>query len=140
MAYVTGDVDHSLDSITGDIDACPTNRFTCNLATQPMADLTNAIERMVEIEASLGVRLSALSAMTDEDGDLSVLGEVHFDAPPKEDNSIEVHLLVYDTQGRVVGKQYSYVGSEGIPFDSFDLAAYDLPDAISKIRVYVKRG
>ena len=140
MAYVTGDVDYSMDCITGDIDARPTSRFTCNLATQPMADLTNVIERMVEIEASLGVRLSALSAMTDEDGDLAVMGEVHFSDVPDEDNSIQVHLLAYDNQGRVVGKEYCYVGSEGIPFDSFDLSVYDLPASISKVRVYVKKG
>jgi hypothetical protein len=104
-----------------------------------MADLTGNIERMVEIEATLGVRLNALSAMTDEDGDLAVMGEVHFNKPPEDGHSHQVHLLVYDAQGRVVGKEYCYVGSEGIPFDSFDMTVYDLPTSISKIRVYVKK-
>ena len=104
-----------------------------------MADLTNIIERMVEIEASLGVRLNALSAMTDEDGDLDVMGEVHFSEPPENGHTFQVHLLAYDAQGRVVGKEYCYVGSEGIPFDSFDISVYGLPTSISKIRVYVKK-
>lgn len=105
-----------------------------------MADFTSNIERMVEIEATLGVRLNALSAMTDGDGDLAVMGEVHFNELPEDDNSHEVHLLVYDAQGRVVGKEYTFVGSEGIPFDSFDKTFYDLPTSISKIRVYVKKN
>jgi len=104
-----------------------------------MADFTSNIERMVEIEATLGVRLNALSAMTDEDGDLAVMGEVHFNELPEDGHSHQVHLLVYDAQGRVIGKEYCYVGSEGIPFDSFDVSVYDLPTSISKIRVYVKK-
>lgn len=104
-----------------------------------MADFTSNIERMVEIEATLGIRLNALSAMTDEDGDLAVIGEVHFNQPPKNGISHEVHLLVYDAQGRVVGKNFCFVGSEGILFDSFDMTVYDLPTSISKIRVYVKK-
>jgi len=104
-----------------------------------MADFTGNIERMVEIEAALGVRLNALSAMTDEDGDLAVMGEVHFSEAPKNGHTYEIHLLAYDTQGRVVGKEYTYVGSEGISFDSFDINVYDLPSSIGKIRVYVKK-
>jgi hypothetical protein len=105
-----------------------------------MADFTGNIERMVEIEATLGVRLNALSAITDDDGDLNVLGEVNFSTVPDGDSSIEVHVLVYDTQGRVIGKDYDYVGSEGIPFDSFDMCIRDLPELISKIRIYVKKS
>jgi hypothetical protein len=79
-----------------------------------MVDVTSLIERMVDIEAKLGVRLSALSAFVDDDGDLNVTGEVNFSEPPNEDQSAEVHLLAYDTLGRVIGKECEYVGSEGI--------------------------
>jgi len=103
-----------------------------------MADVTSLIERMVDIEAKLGIRLSALSAFVDDDGDLKVTGEVNFSEPPSEDQSAEVHLLAYDTQGRVIGKELEYAGSEGIPFDSFQATFYDLPSSIGKIRVYVK--
>lgn len=125
--------------ITGHIDTQPTADTTYNIRSKAMTDFTSNIERMVEIEATLGVRLNALSAMTDEDGDLAVMGEVHFNQPPEDGHSHQVHLLVYDAQGRVVGKEYCYVGSEGIPFDSFDMSVYDLPTTISKIRVYVKK-
>lgn len=104
-----------------------------------MADFTVIIERMVGIEAALGVRLEALSAMTDEDGDLDVMGEVHFEEAPENGYTYQIHLLAYDTQGRVVGKDYCYVGSEGIPFDSFDISVRNLPTSLGKIRVYVKK-
>jgi hypothetical protein len=139
MADITGDFDSSMPRITGDIDTPATANTSHNIRSQAMADFTSNIERMVEIEATLGVRLNALSAMTDEDGDLAVMGEVHFNEPPEDGHSHQVHLLVYDAQGRVVGKEYCYVGSEGIPFDSFDMTVYDLPTSISKIRVYVKK-
>lgn len=104
-----------------------------------MTDFTGNIERMVEIEATLGVRLNALSAMTDDDGDLAVMGEVHFSEPPENGHTFQIHLLVYDTQGRVIGKEYCYVGSKGVPFDSFDISAYDMPSSISRIRIYPKK-
>jgi hypothetical protein len=128
-----------MDGITGDFKAHGANRSTHNIAIQSMADFTGNIERMVEIEAALGVRLNALSAMTDEDGDLAVMGEVHFSEAPENGHTYQIHLLAYDAQGRVVGKEYTYVGSEGIPFDSFDINVYDLPSSIGKIRVYVKK-
>ena len=76
----------------------------------------------------------------DDDGDLKVTGEVNFSEPPSEDQSAEVHLLAYDTLGRVVGKEFEYVGSEGIPCDAFQATFYDLPSSIGKIRVYVKKS
>ena len=139
MAGLKGDFDSSNPRLAGDIDAPVTAGTTRNIRSQTMADFTGNIERMVEIEATLGVRLNALSAMTDEDGDLAVMGEVHFNVPPKDGTSHEVHLLVYDAQGRVVGKNFCFVGSAGIPFDSFDMNVYDLPSSIGKIRVYVKK-
>lgn len=129
-----------MDGITGDFNTRGPNRSNHNIAIQSMTDFTGNIERMVEIEAALGVRLNALSAMTDEDGDLAVMGEVHFSAAPENGHTYQIHLLAYDAQGRVVGKEYTYVGSEGIPFDSFDINVYDLPSTIGKIRVYVKRN
>jgi len=140
MADITGDFDSSMARITGDIETPATADNSHNIRSQAMADFTSNIERMVEIEATLGVRLSALSAMTDEDGDLNVMGEVHFSAVPDDETFVQVHLLVYDTQGRVIGKDYCYVGSEGIPFDSFDICIRDLPASISKIRIYVKKS
>jgi hypothetical protein len=105
-----------------------------------MANLTGLIERLVDIEATLGIQLNGLSAETDEDGDLTVLGEVLFSTPPIEDNPAQVIALLYDEQGRVIEKDYSYVGSEGIAFDSFKISVYGINTQIKKIRVYVKRA
>lgn len=106
--------------------------------SQVMTDFTGPIERMHDIERKIGVRIEALSARCNQSGDLSVMGEIHFASAPDEDNSIEVHVLAYDDRGRVVGKNYGYVGSEGINFDAFDVSISDLPPSIHKIRVYAK--
>lgn len=105
-----------------------------------MKDLTPLIERMVDIEATLGIRLNALSAFLDDDGDLKVLGEAHFSKPPSEDSSASVHVMAYDAEGRVVGKNDTYIGSSGITFDAFEVSIYDLKRPAVRLRVFLKRA
>jgi len=104
-----------------------------------MQDLTASIERMIEVEASLGIRLNALSAFLDEDGDLKVFGEAHFTKAPDEDSSASVNVLAYDSDGIIVGKNETYIGSAGMIFDAFDLYVYSLARPASKVRVYLKK-
>ena len=104
-----------------------------------MDDLSSSIERMVEIEATLGIRLSALSAFLDEDGDVKLLGEAHFSKPPTEDSCASVHVMAYDAEGRMVGKNQSYIGSKGVSFDAFDLMVYGPARPVKRLRVFLKK-
>ena len=103
-----------------------------------MKDLTASIERMIEVEASLGIRLNALSAFLDADGDLKIFGEAHFTMAPDQDSSASVNVVVYDSDGIIVGKNDTYIGSAGMVFDAFDLYVYGLPRPAAKIRIYLK--
>ena len=105
-----------------------------------MKDLTASIERMIEVEAALGIRLSALSAFLDEDGDLKVFGEAHFSKSPAEDSSASINVIVYDAEGRIVGKNDTYIGSAGVNFDAFDVNVYGLGRPAAKVRVFLKKA
>jgi hypothetical protein len=94
---------------------------------------------MIEVEASLGIRLNALSAFLDDDGDLKVFGEAHFTKAPTEDSSASVNVVVYDTDGRIVGKNSTYIGSAGMVFDAFDVCVYGLARPAAKVRVFLKK-
>lgn len=104
-----------------------------------MKDLTASIERMIEVEATLGIRLNALSAFLDEDGDLKVFGEAHFTKAPTEDSSASVIVVVYDSDGRIIGKTDKYIGSTGMVFDAFDLYVYELARPADKVRVFLRK-
>lgn len=104
-----------------------------------MKDLTASIERMIEVEASLGIRLNALSAFLDDDGDLKVFGEAHFSKAPSEDSSASVNVVVYDSDGRIVGKTDTFIGSAGMVFDAFDVYVYGLARPAAKVRVFLKK-
>jgi hypothetical protein len=105
-----------------------------------MKDFTNLIERVVEVEAALGIKLSALSAFVDDDNDLKVYGEAIFTNPPTEDNCATVNVVTYDDQGRIVGKEESYIGSKGLPFDVFDFYVYDIARPIARIKIFLKKA
>jgi hypothetical protein len=104
-----------------------------------MDDISASIERMVEIEAQLGIKLSALSAFIDEDGDVKLFGEAHFSRPPTEDGSASVHVMAYDAEGRMVGKSHAYIGSKGVSFDAFDLLVYGPAKPVKRVRVFLKK-
>jgi len=104
-----------------------------------MKDLTASIERMIEVEASLGIRLNALSAFLDDDGDLKVFGEAHFTKAPSEDSSASVNVVVYDSDGKIVGKTDTFIGTAGMVFDAFDVYVYGLARPAAKVRVFLKK-
>jgi hypothetical protein len=103
-----------------------------------MTDLTRQIERMVDIEAKLGIRLSAVSGFADEDRDLKILGEVHFSEPPE--GLTDIIALAYDATGRVVGRGSNIVGKKGILFDSFIIFISRVPVDVTRIRIFVMRS
>lgn len=123
------------------VDALINSNIPSNLhSLEPMIDLTKAIERVIESEVAAGARLKGLSAFLDDDADLKICGEVIFNEAPSENLSAQVIALLYDGQGRVVGKQDTYVGSEGLPFDAFDINIYSVKQSIEKIKVFVKKA
>lgn len=105
-----------------------------------MTDLTKIIERMIESEVTAGVRLNALSAFLDDDNDLQICGEALFSQAPGEDLSAKIVVLLYDSQGRVIAKDDTYIGTSGMTFDAFDINIYGVKRPIDKIKIFAKKA
>lgn len=102
------------------------------------SDLSERIERLETTEEKCGVDLSGLSAFLN-DGELKVCGEAIFTKPPKNDYDIEIHIVIYDVQSRVIEKTSTNVGNKNTPFDAFAITCWVTDNEISKIRIYVTR-
>lgn len=101
-------------------------------------DITERLERLEVTEEKSGVELSGLSAFLDDE-ELKICGEALFSKPPKNDYDVEVHVVVYDSQSRVIEKNSSTVGSKNSPFDAFSITCYGIKNQVSKVRIYVSR-
>jgi len=47
--------------------------------------------------------------------------------------------VVYDSDGRIVGKTDTFIGSAGMVFDAFDVYVYGLARPAAKVRVFLKK-
>jgi len=105
-----------------------------------MKDLTTIIERLIESEVAAGVRLKALSAFLDEENDLQICGEAIFNQAPAEDLSVVLVVLLYDSQGRVIAKDDTYIGTAGLAFDAFEVSIYGVKRPVDRIKIFVKKA
>jgi hypothetical protein len=48
-------------------------------------------------------------------------------------------VVVYDSDGRIVGKTDTFIGSAGMVFDAFDVYVYGLARPAAKVRVFLKK-
>lgn len=111
------------------------------------SDLTKLVEQLADFEERLGVSLQGLSAYVDfgdEDDDesdvcVSVCGEIYSKTGKKLKEDVDVNVVVYDSNNRVVGTSNAYFDSEEFyGFEVFEITVYVPVKAISKIRVYPK--
>jgi hypothetical protein len=102
-------------------------------------DVTNLVERLEAFEDRLGVSLEGLFAFLDENGYLTVNGEVHVREGTELDEDIEVVATVYDSSGRVLStsEQVMYSGSF-FAFEAFSFVKSLDEHRPAKIRVYPK--
>lgn len=111
-------------------------------------DLTDKIERLPELESRAGVRFDALFACARHEGEddvtLQVLGELHPQSGTELEDTdaggyVNVTVVAYDAQGRVIGKQGEGFDREGFfGFEPFDIWIQNLMSAPAKIRLVVK--
>ena len=102
------------------------------------SDVTHLIERLEAFEDRMGVRLEALFADF-SDGTLTVNGEVHPRDGATLKQSIEVHVDAYDSSGRLIAINQTYLHADDFfGFEAFQIRVY-LPNIeLSQFRVYPK--
>ena len=103
-------------------------------------DLTNLIERLDPFEDRLNVSLKGLFSEQDENGYVTVNGELHSLSGTTIENDIRVHTTVYDAQGRVIHTTNTIIFAEGFfAFEPFN-EIFTVSHPIAKIRVYPKES
>jgi len=75
-------------------------------------DLTDLIERIDLFEERLGARLEGLYAELDDDGYLTVNGELHAASGSTITKNIYVHMTVHDDRGRLLQTCYTIMLAE----------------------------
>lgn len=97
------------------------------------------VVREEEMEGLCGVSIESASAFYDDDsGNLAVIGELVASSGVLKDEYREVHVVVHDVDGDVVGRDYSNWGSFGFR-QSFELSfdeSDDLYGTPSSVRVF----
>lgn len=107
-------------------------------------DLTDLIERLDQFEERCGVRLEALSAFLDDECaigtfGLIVCGELWARKGHRLSHDVEVSIVAYDAQSRVVGKGHQEIESHRFnSFEAFEIYATVPVRTLSKIRVLTK--
>jgi hypothetical protein len=102
-------------------------------------DVTNLVERLEAFEDRLGVSLEGLFASLDENGYLTVNGELHLREGTELDEDIEVVATAYDSSGRVLDTSEDSMFSDSFfAFEAFSLVARLNQHRPAKVRVYPK--
>jgi hypothetical protein len=100
-------------------------------------DLSSLVERKVEGEQRLGIRLEALYAYREREW-IYVNGEVHALRSGAIDKSVDLVINLYDEKSRLIGSMSAYVDrDEFTGFDSFSKLENLNNDASAVARILI---
>ena len=95
-------------------------------------DITHLIEQDEQLEQRLEISLSGIFASEDEDGDVSVKGEIKSTVGDYLTSDITLHIAIYDAADRIVGTSADYFEKETF----FRFAVFDLFTSASNVQVH----
>lgn len=104
-------------------------------------DLTSKIDKLDLFEERAGVRLEAMSALIEDEGNfwLEVYGEIHAYDGNKLNNDVQLTLSIYDSRGRMIAMDTEKFFAENFfGFEPFEFLNELHTLEISKIRVIPK--
>lgn len=102
-------------------------------------DITNIVERFEAFEERLGITLEGVFAKINDDGELTVCGEVYAVDGTKINEDIDLIVSLHDASGRVIYRDHHYIlASKFYGFESFKIIFYDTSLPVSKVRLYPK--
>lgn len=105
-----------------------------------MIDLSRVVERMPSMEQALGVQFAGIHASLDENGFLSVRGEMTARTGDRIPQSVNICAAAYNASSQIVATSSHYVSEdEFIGFDVFDMLMAEVPTDITRIRVFPKK-
>ena len=107
-------------------------------------DVTSLVQRLDAFEERLGVRIEALSAFESEgyeDGEveITVRGELHSESGTSLEQNVDLNLIVYDGEGRVVETETKYFRMESFfGFATFQMSVCVTAGLMKRLRLIPK--
>lgn len=103
-----------------------------------LKDVTDSVERLEATEASCGVTLNALSAFQNSDN-VFVQGDLHLVEGTHLKSDIELQVVVYDENQRVIGKGNVEVCKDNFyVYSSFQAHVRTPKRRAKRIRIHVR--
>lgn len=102
-------------------------------------DISHAIERLEAFEDRTGVKIEGLYAYLDDDGDVTVNGEIHARNGGNLRESIDLVVVGYDEAGRVLDSQTYWIDADRfLSFEPFKIILFTKDPSVSRVRVFPK--
>lgn len=110
-------------------------------------DITNKVQRLEAFEERLSVKIDALAAFESVgiynrgETEVAVRGELHSEGGSQIDKDIELHMVVYDLEGRVMETTTDFICHESFfGFHVFDIDCVVPDGTVGKIRLFPKES
>jgi len=119
--------------------------FSIELNESNSKDVKRIVERLDAFEEQVGVRLEGVTAFQSKkkhngEVSVSVRGELHLVKGTSLADDIDVEMIIYDAEGRVVAKDNKFIGSKSfIGFQAFQTSCRVAPELVKKIRLVPRK-
>ena len=119
--------------------------FSIELNESNSKDVKRIVERLDAFEEQVGVRLEGVTAFQSKkkhngEVSVSVRGELHLVKGTSLADDIDVEMIIYDAERRVVAKDNKFIGSKSfIGFQAFQTSCRVAPELVKKIRLVPRK-